>query len=147
MSGKRVRISPGFLLMISLFLFLDESGVALCILAACALHEGGHLIVLRAVGGRVKEFDLTLNGARIQTERGRGLSYEGELLAVLAGPGVNLILAVACAGLGEKCYLFSGVNLALGIFNLLPLPGLDGGRTLRLLALLLKEEEKKRRKE
>jgi len=81
--------------------------------------------------------ELTLGGMRIVTEKGKQLSYAGELLAVLAGPGINLALAVVCAGGGEAWQLFAGANLVLGIFNLLPLPGLDGGRIICLLFRLL----------
>ena len=147
MRGARFRVSPGFLVLGALMLFLDREGAAPAVLAAWILHECGHLLLLYGVGGRIGRVELTLNGVRIEAEEGRGLSYGGELFSVLAGPGVNLALAVGCARLGERWYLFAGTNLALGLFNLLPLPGLDGGRTLTLLKLLLLEEEKKREKE
>lgn len=59
-----------------------------------------------------------------------------ELLVSLAGPASNLILA-ASAGilnlllppiLGSILYLFALVNISLGLFNLLPLPPLDGSK-------------------
>lgn len=147
MRHPRLQVSPGFLVLTALLLFLDREGTAPAVLAAWLVHEGGHLLLLYGVGGRVRKVELTLNGVKIEAEQGRGLSYTGELLSVLAGPGINLALALGCARLGEGWYLFSGANLALGIFNLLPIPGLDGGRVFTLLKLLLLEEEKKRKKE
>lgn len=147
MRGTRIRVSPGFLVLASLLLFLDREGAAPAVLAAWLLHEGGHLLLLYGTGGRVRRAELTLGGVRIETEKGRRLSYGGELISVLAGPGINLALALGCARLGERWYLFAGVNLALGVFNLLPVPGLDGGRGLALLKLLLTDEEKKRKKD
>lgn len=128
-------MSPGFLLLCAAFLCW-EGRAAVAVLAAMALHEGMHLAVLRRFGGHVGRLRLTLGGAYLSTEQG-GMGYGGELLAVLAGPGINLLLALLAARAGERWYLFSGVNLALGCFNLLPLPGLDGWRVLRLLAALL----------
>lgn len=67
---------------------------------------------------------MTINGA---------LSYGQELLLAAAGPAVNLLLAVILSQMGTKwelCYLISGVHLVLGIFNLLPIMPLDGGRLL-----------------
>ena len=61
------------------------------------------------------------------------LSYGQELLAVLAGPGVNLLLAGVAGTLGETGEIFAGANLVLCGFNLLPLRPLDGGKALYLL--------------
>lgn len=66
------------------------------------------------------------------------------VLVALAGPGINLVLAVLCvaglrwvAGMDEPPQLavellFFGVilNLVFAIFNLLPIPPLDGSRVL-----------------
>ena len=114
-------------------------------LLAFAAHEGAHLLLLSLFGGRLRSLQLTWKGARILTEQGR-MGYGGELLAVMAGPGIDLLLAVLSAGRGETADLFSGINLVLGIFNLLPLPGLDGGRMFRLLFALLWDGEEKQRK-
>lgn len=126
---------------------MDDRGLFLWALLACGAHEVAHMVVLLAVGGSVKEFNLTAFGAQLQGQKGSRLSYGGELMAVLAGPGLNLLLAVVSAHGGERWYLFAGLNVALGVFNLLPVPGLDGGRAFGILAAMLADEEKKRRKE
>ena len=54
-------------------------------------------------------------------------------MAAAAGPAVNLLLAplLAYGGrLWEVLYLFSGTQLVLGLFNLLPILPLDGGSML-----------------
>lgn len=65
----------------------------------------------------------------------RPMGYGQEMVAALAGPGVNLLLAVLCCRWSWGT-LFAGLNLALGCFNLLPVGRLDGGRFLHgLLAV------------
>ena len=97
---------------------------------AALCHEGGHLAGLRLAGARVEAVRLTAFGAEIRADT-RYLPYGREILCTLAGPAVNLVLALLFArALGW--YLPAGVNLFLGCFNLLPLPGLDGGRALYL---------------
>lgn len=111
---------------------LAGAGAALPIAVLSALgHEAGHLLALRLAGTRVERIRLTAFGAEIQADT-RYLSYPREILCTLAGPAVNLLLAVIFARvLGN--HLAAGVNLVLGVFNLLPVPALDGGRVLYLL--------------
>ncbi len=143
MRWKKGELSPGFLLLWALFFFLDQDGVAPWALAACTVHELAHVICLYLAGGRIKRIRFTAFGAEIEGQSWRRLSYGGELLSVLAGPGSNLMLAFLAARAGERWYLFAGLNLSLGIFNLLPAPGLDGGRAVRLLFLMLFEKREK----
>ena len=76
----------------------------------------------------------------------RSLSYGRELFCALAGPAVNVLLAVVSArGSGERQLLFAGINLALALFNLLPLPPLDGGRALLCALCLHTEPDRARR--
>lgn len=45
---------------------------------------------------------------------------------------MNLVLALVFARIAGD-YVLAGANLLLGVFNLLPVPSLDGGRALFLL--------------
>ena len=133
----KVWVSPGFLLMGALLLYLNPQGLIWEILFAWGCHEAAHIAVLYMVGGGVRRFWLTVNGADIETEQRREMSYFGEVLSVLAGPGCNLLMATAFAQAGEAWYPAAGVQLVLGVFNLLPFPGLDGRRVLLLLKALI----------
>jgi stage IV sporulation protein FB len=66
-----------------------------------------------------------------------GLSYGQELAAVLAGPGTNLLCALALTVVGPGLEGAVGAHLMLGGFNLLPVRPLDGGRALFLAAAWL----------
>lgn len=83
-------------------------------------------MAIRVLGGQVTRLRLSAVGAEMQVEGTMG--YGGEIICALAGPVVNLLLAFAAARLGM--FAFSGLNLAMGFFNLLPLRALDGGRVL-----------------
>ena len=138
---KRVEISAGALLLGAALYYLDEQGVLLMAFCACALHELGHWLVLRRVGGRIQRLHITVFGAEMQVDD-RRISYGGELLTAAAGPVSNLLLAAAMGLLGrwwEPLYLFAGAQLVLGAFNLLPALPLDGGRILWLALAWLTE--------
>jgi len=102
---------------------------------AAVLHEVGHLIALRLLGGRAEKLCFRLSGAEIRY-RGTGISYGGEILLALAGPGMNLLWAAGLAAFsqnhpGALLYRFIGCHLVLALFNLLPALPLDGGRALQ----------------
>ena len=134
---RRLEVSGGFLLLAAALYYLDSSGVVPWALAACGLHEMGHLLAIWALGGRVSLLRLTCVGAELRLSARYPLSAGKQLTAALAGPAVNVLLALAAAWWGEGAFLFAGLNLALGVFNLAPVAQLDGGRALcAALALL-----------
>ena len=104
---------------------LDRSGSVLPILYAMGVHELAHVVMMLACGGRVRRLTLRFADLRIDAA---GLGYRQELLAALAGPLVNLVCgALFCM----RSPAFAAYSLMLGIYNLLPVWPLDGGRAVR----------------
>lgn len=125
----RVRITPGFLLLLAVLFYLDEGmGILPWGLLACALHELGHYLTGRALGGRLDWIELSVVGAQLSLSYPAPLSYGRETAVTLAGPVVNLVLGWLAARRG--LFLLAGVSFGLGGFNLLPILPLDGGRAL-----------------
>lgn len=120
-----------FFALLALALLAGAGAVLPLALASALCHELGHLAALWLAGAKVDLLRLTAFGAEIRADT-RRLSYPREIACTLAGPAVNLLLALALARLGGH-YVASGANLLLGCFNLLPIPSLDGGRALHLL--------------
>lgn len=131
---RRLEITPGALLALAALYYLDEDGVFAWTLLACALHEGGHCLAIHWLGSAVVRVRLSAGGAELRMAPGRSLSRQRLALAALAGPAVNLLLALGSALLARRgmvrLYVFAGLNLALAAFNLLPVAWLDGGRVL-----------------
>ena len=80
---------------------------------------------------RVKLVRVRLQTLEIGIERQEARSLMSELCIDLAGPAVNLLLAAVCYRWGSMG--FSAINCALGLFELCPLPMLDGGQALSAL--------------
>lgn len=110
-------------------MLIGKSSVTVYGLVACILHELGHLAAMLYFGQPIKK--LVFYGAGIMIVRGRGepLTPTGaELIILSAGCTVNLLL-FALSGANE----WGMINLVIGLFNLLPLKSLDGGKIFLLL--------------
>lgn len=126
---ERVRITPGFLLLLAVLFYMDEGiGILPWGLLACLLHEAGHYMAGRLFGGKLRWIELSAVGAQLSLDYRTPLSYGREIVVTLAGPIVNLALGWTAAQM--KLFLLAGVSFGLGIFNLVPILPLDGGRAL-----------------
>lgn len=124
----RCTVHPSLILWLSVLYYLSGR-VVLPFLAAAALHELGHALALYLLDKPPRALRLSFAGAVMETPP---LGYREELLSAAAGPGMSLLL-----GLLTPLWPTLGIySLGLGLFNLLPLFGLDGGRMLRCGLLL-----------
>ena len=136
---RGLHISAGFWLPLAAAIMIAPPSLTAAVLLAAALHESGHLAALRAFRVPVEGLRLGAFGAVLYAPGARRLSYGRELFVTLAGPGANLLFAPPLAALSaylgwEWGFLFAGANVLLGVYNLLPIPPLDGGRALYLAA-------------
>lgn len=134
--GIRVRIGFSFFFVLALFFYGDRTGTGLWMLSAVFCHEMGHLCAMGALGVPVQQLQMGAFGLRI-TPRGEMLRPGSAPLVYGAGPAANLLAAAAlylAAGGGYGLLLGSACQTAMGLFNLLPVQGLDGGNLLCCLA-------------
>ncbi len=136
--GIKVEIKFLFLAVVALLLSYDASGVMLCAFLCSAVHELAHLTALLALKGEVKSVTFEAFGIRIT--RVDALLVWEELVVLLAGPAANLLLFVLCGN-----SLIRAVNLCIGVFNLLPVGSLDGGRAASLILTAILGEQTGRR--
>ncbi len=137
----KIEMSFWFFLGLSLFLLFDQGNLGSMCVAAVLLHELGHIAAMTLLGVKIQRIRLTPFG--IDLERGEAGSIRSELMIHLSGPLTNLCLAALLAGMGK--FHFSAVNCALGLFELCPLPTLDGGQAIFCLTQQLFSLEKAQR--
>ncbi len=143
--GKcKICLHFSFFASVTLLILCSESVYAVYSLYACLLHECGHLIMMILLRQRVKK--LVFYGAGIKIipyKNCEADSFIRQILILLAGCTVNFTLYAVSAllGEGEKAVIFGAANLAIGLFNILPLNFLDGGKFLiQLFYKMLKFE-------
>lgn len=143
--GTEFYISFLFAAVITALLAFDRTGYALPLLFAVGMHEAGHLTAMWILGCAPKRIRLVPAAVEITSGFGRGRRHE--ITVALCGPAVNIILFFILwfnyAAFGGELSLYCGlINLLIGIFNLLPVTGLDGGTVLE--CLLVKKLEFRR---
>ena len=127
----------GTLCLLALAYALDTEGVFPCFIAAAIIHELGHTIAILTCGGRIRAFELAPFGFCLRFDA--LLSYRCDAIVAAGGAAMNLcaafILSVAGKYAPDVQILMpaAGVNLMMGISNLLPALPLDGGRILYAL--------------
>lgn len=126
----RVRVQDGFAVLLAALWCADTSGVLPLVLLAAAVHELGHIAVLYAAGGRVHTLELTACGAVLRCALPEGRYARAAVC--LAGPAASFALTALAQSGGA--YRLAGASALLGLFNLLPVPPLDGGMALTHLA-------------
>lgn len=98
------------------------------------LHELGHALAARRFGIGTRSITLYPFGG-IAALTAEPDDPRAELWIALAGPAVNFGLAALALPLAllsvPMAATFAGMNVALGLFNLLPAFPMDGGRVLR----------------
>lgn len=133
--GANIHIGFLFSAVVVLLLIYDKSYTAIFALLAAVLHELGHLVCFICYGQTPIDVELNALGMRIKREHEISLSLKQEAIVALAGPFVNLTIALATCLVqsGEVFTRAMMINLVLGCFNLLPIFELDGGRALYYL--------------
>lgn len=137
MRWRRVEVTGGFLLLAAVLFYLDTQGLLLWGVLACVIHELGHYGAIYALGGRIVQLRLSISGAEMVLSAASPMSNVRQFLSALAGPAANLIAALMLSRLVQPLSapwdLFTGLNLSLALFNLLPIAQLDGGRAMEYL--------------
>lgn len=162
-AGIRLRMHWTFLLLIVFIIYMHLSqgdtlaGAAvgvllvLAIFACIVLHELGHALAARRYGVPTRDITLLPIGGVARLQRMPEHPVQ-ELVVAIAGPAVNVVIAIVLAalllpmvgllgvagsleGLGVAPFLgkLLLVNLFLVVFNMLPAFPMDGGRVFRAL--------------
>ena len=131
--GTEIYISFLFTAVISFMLATDRTGLALPTLCAVIFHETGHLLAMWALECNPKSVCLIPASVKITMPFSK--SFRNDIIIAVCGPAVNfllfLVLYVNYLSFGSEVSLYYGlVNLLIGIFNIMPVKGLDGGTIL-----------------
>lgn len=113
---------------ISAVLILDRENRVICCILAALLHELGHLLMMRLFRVRVRSVSFRIFDVLIKADSPADM--RADVCITLGGVMSNFVFAAAFFPLYHDLFL---ANLALGLFNMMPVMSLDGGHLLYLL--------------
>lgn len=130
----KIEINLKIILLAILFFILKQLDIYLIFIIFIAIHEISHLVIGMLVGLRPKVFSVNPLGFSIEFYMYKERKRSKKIITYLAGPISNFILAIIfmIIPITEKLKLeIVYTNLLLGMFNLLPIIPLDGGKILK----------------
>ena len=136
----KTKINPYIIVFLILFTITNQIRIYLIIMLFDFVHEMTHIIVGRLFKFNIKEFNILPWGFGIEftyaidnynkkIKKSNILSIK-KIIVALSGPAINIIIFfISIIYKLDTDILYS--NLILGLFNLIPIYPLDGGRIIK----------------
>lgn len=120
----KICIDFTFFAVTALFLSFDTTGYGLMSLAACFIHECGHLTAMIIGGTSISKLSFYGGGIKLSS------AVKPTVFVLAAGSCTNfivfLILYLSSDGTDLFLVLFAVFNLIIGVFNMFPVGYFDG---------------------
>ena len=142
----KIEINLKIIFAILLFFLIKNLNTYLFFLLFILIHELAHLIVGIIIGGKPKKMEISAFGVSLEFYSYDKVRSIYKIIFFVIGPLVNIIIGIAMLCLKTNNIIATDniiiINFAIGIFNLIPILPLDGGKILKeFLKIILKEEK------
>ena len=130
----KIEINLKIFIVLILFFLTNNISTYLIFLFFMLIHEISHLMIGILIGGKPKKMSLDIFGISLEFNSYGKTKCLYNLLFYFSGPFINILIALIIYMFFyelENVYLIIYTNLAIGLFNLIPILPLDGGKILR----------------
>ena len=133
----KIEINLKIIFMIILFFLINNLSTYIFFLIFILIHELGHLFVGILIGGVPEKMTISPFGMALEFYSYGKNKIIYKILFFSIGPVINIVIAWIVNLFGSKnelTQMIIHINIAIGIFNLIPILPLDGGKILREIA-------------
>lgn len=136
--NTRITVTFWFAAVLAVMMLTDKSGLIIPTTFAVLMHETAHIVAMNFLGVAPKEIVLIPGSIQIFETGVSEIKTENAIL--LSGPLCNIVFFLIFYGLGfwlqkVRLMVYGAVQLVIGVFNLLPAKGLDGGSLIYNIVL------------
>lgn len=134
----KVQIDLKIIFLCIVYLILNQLELYLLFIVFITIHEIMHALVGTICGFKPASMEIMPFGLSLTFYSFSSANAKKKIITYLAGPISNIILAIIFIGISNKYNTNDEIiaysiytNILLGIFNLLPILPLDGGKILK----------------
>lgn len=131
----KIKVNLQIFIFAIIFYFTKQIKIYTILMSFAFVHELGHLIAGISLGLKAKSINIMPFGVSINFEDYTSKYVMKKIIIALAGPAINLIIVIlGMCNRWEEDIIYA--NILIGMFNLIPLYPLDGGRVLKYIIQL-----------
>lgn len=131
----KIKVNLQIFIFAIIFYLTKQIRIYTILMLFAFIHELGHLIAGVSLGLKVKNINIMPFGVSINFEDYSNKYIIKKIIIAIAGPLINLIIVIlGLCNEWEEDIIYS--NVLIGMFNLIPLYPLDGGRILKYIVQL-----------
>ncbi len=130
----KIEINLKIIVVLILFLMINNIEYYILFMIFIILHELIHLIVGVLIGGVPKSMKISIFGVSLELYLYGKINTLYKIIFYFSGPLINILIASILLYINKDSILIEKIifiNFSIGIFNLLPILPLDGGKILR----------------
>lgn len=131
----KIKVNLQIFIFAIIFYFTKQIKIYTILMLFAFIHELGHLIAGISLGLKAKSINIMPFGVSINFEDYSDKYIIKKIIIAIAGPLTNLIIVIlGMCNKWEENIIYA--NVLIGMFNLIPLYPLDGGRILKYIIQL-----------